>query len=97
MEKILLIYLIVINTLTFIVMLYDKLQASYHSQRVRERTLYTLTLIGGSPAMVVSMYTIRHKSRKLTFQCVVWFLFLLQLAVAVFVFVPAFVHLPPDS
>lgn len=68
-------------------MLWDKLQASYHSSRVSERSLYLLTLLGGSPAMLLTMYIIRHKSRKLSFQLVVWFLFLLQLAVVVFLVV----------
>lgn len=87
-------YFIAINVLTFIIMLWDKFQASYHSRRIRERTLYLLTLLGGSPAMLFSMYAIRHKSRKLSFQLVVWSLFLLQLAVIVFLIDPAFVHLP---
>lgn len=76
-------YLLAINLVTGILMLYDKLQASFHSRRVRERTLYILTLLGGSPAMLLAMYTIRHKSRKLSFQLTVWFLFLIQLTFVV--------------
>jgi uncharacterized membrane protein YsdA (DUF1294 family) len=86
--------LIAINALTFIFMLVDKLQASTHSRRVRERTLFMLSLIGGSPAMLFSMYIIRHKSRKLSFQLVVWFIFLLHLVAVVLFIDPLFVHLP---
>jgi len=92
--KIIFWYLIAINMLTFFVMLIDKIQASQHERRVRERTLYILTFLGGSPAMLLSMHSLRHKSRKLSFQLVVWFLFLTQLAVMVLWVNPSFVHLP---
>lgn len=87
-------YLLAINVLTFIVMLIDKLQASNRSRRVRERTLFMLTFLGGSPAMLFSMYTIRHKSRKPSFQLIVWLIFLLQLATVIYLLDPSFVHLP---
>ncbi len=87
-------YLIAINVFTFLVMLIDKIQASQHARRVRERTLYILTFLGGSPAMLLSMRTLRHKNRKLSFQLVVWCLLLLQVVLMVFFLDPSFVHLP---
>lgn len=94
MSSVLLWYIVVINVLTFIVMLIDKIQASQHARRVRERTLYALTFLGGSPAMLLSMHVLRHKSRKVSFQLVVWLLLLLQITTIVFSIDPLFVHLP---
>ncbi len=87
-------YLIGINAVTFLVMLFDKLQASSHSRRVSERTLFILTFLGGTPAMVFSMYTIRHKSRKLSFQLMVWLILLIHVVLIASLLDPSFVHLP---
>lgn len=87
-------YLVGINVVTFIVMLVDKLQSSSRSRRVRERTLFVLTVVGGSPAMLFSMYTIRHKNRKLSFQLTVWLIFLIQLVLVVSFIDSTIVHLP---
>jgi len=84
--------LIGVNVGTMIAMLIDKIQASQHARRVRERTLYVLTILGGSPAMLLSMYTLRHKSRKLSFHLVVWISILLQIVGIVF----ALNEIPPS-
>ena len=67
-------------------MLVDKVQATQHDRRISERSLYLMTILGGSVGMLLAMYTIRHKSRKLSFQIVVWFLVLLQMGIGYLIY-----------
>ena len=70
---------------TYCVMLIDKLQATHRDKRVSERSLFLMTFFGGSVGMVLAMYTLRHKSRKMSFQLVVWLLVLVQIGVIYYV------------
>ena len=76
-----------VNISTFLVMLIDKVQASQEGRRLSERSLFLMTLLGGSVGMVCAMHLLRHKSRKLSFQLVVWFLVLIQISALFFLFV----------
>ncbi len=60
-------YLILINIITFAVFGFDKLRAVRQKWRVRERTLFVLALIGGSPGALLGMIVFRHKIRKRAF------------------------------
>ena len=62
-----LIYLLLINAASFLVMLFDKQMAKKHLWRVPESTLFGLAVIGGSVGCLVGMYTVRHKTRHLSF------------------------------
>ncbi len=66
--KNILIYLIFINILTFLTMWYDKHEAKTNSWRISEKTLFILTLIGGSIGGIAGMYTFRHKTQKWYFK-----------------------------
>lgn len=59
----LLLYLVVINIVTFIVFAVDKNRAKRHAWRVPERTLFLLALIGGSVGAIAGMYAFRHKTK----------------------------------
>ena len=61
------IYLIAINLITFLAMYIDKRKAKNGSWRIKESTLLTLSLIGGSIGGILGMYTFRHKTKKLKF------------------------------
>ncbi len=58
----------------FLVFAFDKLrakQAQYTpTSRVPEKTLLTLSLIGGFPGAMLAMYVVRHKTRKPVFAIV---------------------------
>lgn len=61
------IYLIIINIIGFLIMGFDKWKAKRGSWRIPEKTLFTVTLIGGGFGTIAGMYTFRHKTKKLYF------------------------------
>ena len=56
-------YLATVNLALFCVMGVDKRRARRHRWRVRESTLFTLCLLGGSLGGVLGMLAFRHKTR----------------------------------
>lgn len=67
MLKYFIIYLIIINIITFIAMYIDKKRAKMGKWRIKEYTLFILALIGGSIGAIAGMYTFRHKTKKARF------------------------------
>ena len=65
--KYFIIYLIIINAISFIAMYLDKRKARYGKWRIPEQSLFILALIGGSIGAIIGMYTFRHKTKKLRF------------------------------
>lgn len=57
-----LIYLLVINIITFIVYGVDKLKAQRNRWRISEKMLLFLATIGGSFGALAGMYTFHHKT-----------------------------------
>lgn len=64
MLKYLMLYLIVINLLSFYLMAKDKKAAIQHRWRVPEKVLFFVTLIGGSVGGLAGMIHYHHKNRK---------------------------------
>lgn len=69
--QILLVYFIFINIITFFTYGMDKMKSRGDSRRTPEKTLWLLTLIGGSPAALLAMHYFRHKTKKMSFQAVI--------------------------
>ena len=65
--KNILIYLIIINFITFLAMYLDKQKAKKGKWRIKESTLFTLVFLGGGIGGIVGMYTFRHKNKKTRF------------------------------
>ncbi len=63
-HKLLLIYIFVINLITFIVFGIDKHNAEQRRSRIRIVTLLTLSFIGGSIGGLIAMYLFHHKTKK---------------------------------
>lgn len=57
------IYLVVINFISFTVMGIDKHKARKRSWRIPESTLFVLALIGGSIGGIAGMHMFHHKTR----------------------------------
>lgn len=61
------IYLIVINLITFLAMFIDKRKAKKGKRRIPEKTLFILVALGGGIGGIAGMYTFRHKTKKARF------------------------------
>lgn len=57
------IYLILVNAAGFFLMHSDKERAKKHRWRIPERTLFAVSLLGGSAGAWAGMYVFRHKTR----------------------------------
>lgn len=56
------------SIIAFLVMGYDKSQAKKHKQRVSERTLWTLAIVGGGIGAYLGMQFFRHKTKHTNFR-----------------------------
>ena len=65
--KVLLIYLLVMNVVSFLMMWYDKHEAQTNQWRVSEKALFAFALFGGSIGGIAGMQIFRHKTKKLKF------------------------------
>ena len=68
MLRFLLVYLALVNLLTYGVYWLDKRRARTGGRRISERELLVWALIGGTPAAWYAMRRFRHKTRKRSFQ-----------------------------
>ncbi len=84
-RKILTIYLISINIVTFLIFGWDKVQARRKRWRVAERTLFLSVLLGGGLGGVAGMKVWRHKTKKWYFKIGVPLLMILQVAAALYI------------
>ena len=57
------VYLLVVNLISFTVMGVDKSKARKRSWRIPESTLFVLALIGGSIGSIAGMHLFHHKTR----------------------------------
>ena len=81
--KYLIIYLIVINIITFIIFGLDKYYAVKNKFRVSEATLFCLCIIGGSFSGYMGMKLFRHKTKKLYFRIGVPLIMILEAIVLI--------------
>ncbi|MFR2534616.1 MAG: DUF1294 domain-containing protein [Clostridia bacterium] len=58
------VYLVMINMITFFAMWLDKRKAQRGKWRTSEQTLFVLVLLGGGIGGIAGMYTFRHKTQK---------------------------------
>lgn len=77
-------YLFVINAVAFFVYGIDKLKARKGSWRISEATLLLLAIVGGSIGAWLGMKVWHHKTMHRKFQYGLPVIFLLQLALAVY-------------
>ena len=80
-------YFVLINLLTAAVFAIDKISAMMKMSRVREVTLFLLSLLGGSLGAMVMMFLFRHKIRNVYFFYGIPCIFVIQILL-VFWFYP---------
>ena len=79
----LLIYLLILNAAGFLLMLIDKKKAQLGSWRIRESTLMTVAVLGGSIGSLMGMKLFRHKTKHLKFTLGIPVILALQIMAAV--------------
>ncbi|HBH1524651.1 TPA: DUF1294 domain-containing protein, partial [Clostridioides difficile] len=67
MKNFTLIYFIVINSIAFFSMYIDKKRAVRNEWRIKEATLMSIAVIGGSIGSMIGMYSFRHKTKHIKF------------------------------
>ena len=85
LTTIILIYLLIINVVTFIVYGIDKYKAKHAKWRIPEATLLLLAAIGGSIGAWCGMKVWHHKTMHKKFKYGVPVIFILQVALAVWI------------
>ena len=83
---VLLVWLAVINLLTFIVYGADKRRARKGKWRVQEKTLFLLPLLGGSIGELLGMRVFHHKTKHWYFVWGIPAILLAQIALAVWIY-----------
>lgn len=83
LEKIGILYGVVINVVGFFLMWIDKQKARKHKWRIPEKTLFLTAIIGGSLGTWAGMYTFRHKTKHWYFVIGMPLIFLGQIIILV--------------
>ena len=73
-------YILTVSVIAMLVTAIDKAAAIKQKRRIRERTLFVWSLLGGSVAMYLTMLGIRHKTRHKRFMIGIPFIIVLQIA-----------------
>lgn len=60
-------YIVLINIVGFGMMALDKFKAQKGYWRTPEKSIFTVTLLGGGFGTIAGMYAFRHKTKKLKF------------------------------
>ena len=67
MHKVAFLYVIIMNIIGVMMMGIDKSRAKRHAWRIPERTLFLISLLGGSVGSLAGMYLFRHKTKHMKF------------------------------
>lgn len=77
-------YLLLINALSFVLMLVDKHKARKKRWRIPEATLMTAAALGGSIGSLAGMYLFRHKTKHPKFTVGIPVILAIQMAVIIY-------------
>ena len=80
-------YLTVISLFAVILTLHDKSAAKKRRWRVKESTLMIVAALGGSLAMLLTMFLVRHKTKHAKFMVGIPAIIALQVAVVILILV----------
>ena len=84
MKNIFLFYFTLINIIAFITIFIDKQKAKKRKWRIKESTLFLISLIGGSLGTLLGMYTFHHKTKHKKFTLGIPFIILIQIIIIYF-------------
>ncbi|GHU63421.1 phosphoesterase [Clostridia bacterium] len=80
-----LLYLTIISIIAIVLTIHDKNAARKQTWRVKERTLFLISVLGGSIAMLITMRLVRHKTQRKKFMIGIPLIIAIQL-ILVFAF-----------
>lgn len=83
MHKVAFLYVIIMNIIGVMMMGIDKSRAKRHAWRIPERTLFLISLLGGSVGSLAGMYLFRHKTKHMKFVIGMPLLLLIQIAACI--------------
>ncbi len=81
--KIAFFYLLAVSFVSVAVCVYDKIAAKKGLRRIKESSLMSLSFLGGSAAMYITMRIIHHKTRHNKFMLGIPLMIILQMAAIV--------------
>ena len=84
------IYLVMINVLSFFIMGLDKVKAKKQRYRISENTLLFIALIGGSLGSYLGMYCFHHKTIHIKFYMGIPLILFIQILIYCFYFYTKF-------
>ena len=78
-------YLVIINIIAAAVCVADKRKAIKQKRRISEKTLFMLSIIGGSVGMYGAMQLVRHKTKHIKFVLGIPLIIIIQLVAVYFI------------
>ena len=78
------VYFIIMNIVGIIVMGADKHKAKVHAWRIPEKTLFTVSILGGSVGTWAGMYIFRHKTKHWYFVIGMPLILIIQILIGVY-------------
>lgn len=82
--KNILIYFLVMNIITFLLMGYDKHEAKVNQWRISEKALFLFCLFGGSIGGICGMYAFRHKTQNWYFKIGFPLILIIQIGIIIY-------------
>ena len=82
---IIIIYFVIISIIGYVLPAVDKKRAKNDEWRIPEKTLFIVSILGGSAAMLISMKNYRHKTKHKRFMIGIPCIIVLQLAAIDFI------------
>lgn len=84
--KVFYLYITFINIISFFLMGYDKRQAIKNKWRIRERTFFIFSILGGSIGNLIGMYIFHHKTKHLSFKIGIPIILIFQIFILSFLY-----------
>ena len=85
--EIVLYYLLTINIFTMYTFFLDKSKAKNHKWRVKERTLFLLSIMGGSLGALLGMKLFKHKTKHWYFKYGIPAILVIQIALMIYLII----------
>ncbi|MEQ8175109.1 MAG: DUF1294 domain-containing protein [Syntrophomonadaceae bacterium] len=82
--KIILYYLMIVNTICYFMFFWDKRLATRGRRRISEKSLFLAAVLGGSLGGLLAMYMFRHKTLHRKFKLGMPLILIIQLALLVY-------------